>query len=37
MVRVFEDEMVIAECSAVNIAKYLDWISEEIKNEKMVE
>jgi hypothetical protein len=37
MVRVFEDEMVITECSAVNIAKYLDWISEEIKNEKVVE
>ena len=36
MVNVFEDETVISECSAVTIAKYIDWINEEIAIEGMV-
>jgi len=30
MVNIFKDELVVSECSATIIAKYLDWIKEEI-------
>jgi len=32
----FENEMVISECSAVIIAKHLEWINKEIENERLV-
>ena len=36
MIRVFGGEEIVSECSAVNIAKYLNWINEEIEIEGLV-
>jgi len=36
MVKIFKDELVVSECSATIIAKYLDWINEEILIEGLI-
>jgi len=33
--RVFENRELVTECSATNIAKYIDWIEGSILNEQM--
>jgi hypothetical protein len=33
MIKIFKDQVIISECSATIIAKYLDWITEEIEIE----
>jgi len=37
IMRVFEDRELVTECSATNIAKYIDWIEGSILNEQMEE
>ena len=37
IMRVFENRELVTECSAINIAKYLDWIEGSILNEQMEE